>query len=248
MSVNEYNRLWLYCSRANYKVGNAGFHAISAEDCNQMFQRLVQFERPDLYAVLDDKIVILEHFEFDASRNTRKGMKGRAEEAHLEKRLQKVPMDGTMHIDTARYEVSLQDWQDNFKRTFNSHYERIDAYKEHVASATGNREKTFVVGFFIEDEFPPILNFGNHVEPLPFYFTKQFAEVVQKSLKLDFVLFCGYLDGERRITYIDRGTLGKIKDRLIDLNDEDVSLSHLNGNDVVMYGGFLISSEELGND
>ena len=112
MSVNEYNRLWLYCSHTNYMVGNAGFHAISAEDCNQMFQRLVQFERPDLYAVLDDKIVILEHFEFDASRNTRKGMKGRAEEAHLEKRLQKVPMDGTMHIDTARYEVSLQDWQE----------------------------------------------------------------------------------------------------------------------------------------
>jgi hypothetical protein len=56
------------------------------------------------------------------------------------------------------------------------------------------------------------------------------------------------LDGERRITYIDRGTLGKIKDRLIDLSDEDVSLSHLNGNDVVMYGGFSIGREELGND
>ena len=37
----------------------------------------------------------------------------------------------------------------------------------------------------------------------------------------------------------------KMKDQLIDLSDENVSLSHLNGNDVVMYGGFSISGEEL---
>ena len=82
MRMNEYDRLRLYFQCANSKVRNMGFHAISVDDCKLMFQRLVRFERPDLYAVLDDKIIILEHFEFDASRNTRKGMKGRAEEAH----------------------------------------------------------------------------------------------------------------------------------------------------------------------
>ena len=247
MRMNEYDRLRLYFHCANSKVRNMGFHAISVDDCKLMFQRLVRFERPDLYAVLDDKIIILEHFEFDASRNTRKGMKGRAEEAHLEKRLQKVPMDGTMHIDTVRYEVSLQDWQDNFNRTFSSHYERIGAYKEHVVSVTGNKEMPFVVGFFIEDEHPPILNFGNHIEPLPYWHTKQFAEVVQNSPELDFILFGGYLNGERQIVYIDKTAQEKIKDRLIDLSDENVTLSHLNGNDVVMYGGFPISREELDN-
>jgi hypothetical protein len=55
------------------------------------------------------------------------------------------------------------------------------------------------------------------------------------------------LNGERQIVYLDKTAQEKIKDRLIDLSDENVTLSHLNGNDVVMYGGFPISREELDN-
>lgn len=245
--MTEYQRLRKYYVRSHNSVYGCGFHAISVEECKQMLQNLRSFERPDMYAELEDKIIILEHFEFDASRSTRKGMKGRAEEAHLEKRLREIPMDGTMHIDTVKYGISLQDWQDNFCRTFQSHYRRIDAYKEHVADETGNSGKPFVVGFFIEHEFPPLVNIGHDLEPLPYYMTKQFAEVIQNSPELDFVLFCGYLNGQGRVTYIDRGTLEIIKERLIDLNDDNVSLSHINGNEVVMCGGFEITREDLEN-
>lgn len=243
--MNEYSRLRFYFVRAKNRVHNVGFHAISAEDCNKMFQQLVPFERPDMYAELDDKIIILEHFEFDASRSTRKGMKGRAEESMLEKRLQSLPTDGTMHIDGTRYEMSLQYWQENCERTFHNHYQRIDVYKEHVASQTRDNKKPIFVGFMIEQELSPIVNIGRSIEELPYFMTTQFAEVIQESPKVDFLLFCGYLNGRVRITYRDRMALDKDSHRLVDLRDENVTLSHINGNDVVLFGGFEITKEEL---
>ena len=247
MKMTEYERLRFYFVRAQKRVHNLGFHAISEEDCDKMFQRLVPSERPDMYAELDDKIIILEHFEFDASRNTRKGMKGREEEARLEQRLSAVPMDCSMHIDAARYETSLQDWQVNFEHTFRKHYDRIDAYKEAVTERTGNCGKPILVGFLIEQELSPFVNIGYKPDELPYFKTTQFAEVIQNSPKLDFVMFCGYLGGVARITYRDREALNKDRNRLVDLSDEKVSWSHLNGNDVVMFGGFEITRDDLGN-
>lgn len=243
--MTEYERLRFYFVRAQNRVHNLGFYAISEKDCDKMFQRLVPSERPDMYAELDDKIVILEHFEFDASRNTRKGMKGRKEEARLEQRLNAVPMDCSMHMDVARYEMSIQDWRANFERTFRRHYERIDAYKEAVTEWTGNCGKPILVGFLIEQKFSPFINIGHKMDELPYFKTTQFAEVIQSSPKIDFVLFCGYLGGVARITYRDREALDKDKNRLVDLSDERVSWSHLNGNDFVMYGGFEITRDDL---
>lgn len=245
MKTTEYERLRFYFVRAQRRVHNLGFHAISGEDCDKMFQRLIPFERPDMYAELDDKIIILEHFEFDASRNTRKGMKGRAEEARLEQRLNEVPMDCSMHIDAVRYEMSIHDWQANFERTFQKHYDRIDAYKEHVTDRTGNCNKPILVGFLIEQDFSPFIDISHKPDELPYFKTTQFAEVIQNSPKLDFVLFCGYLGGVARITYRDREALNKDRNKLVDLRDERVSWSHLNGNDVVMFGGFEITRDDL---
>lgn len=245
MKMTEYERLRFYFVRAHNRVHNLGFHAIAEEDCDKMFQRLVPSERPDMYAELDDKIIILEHFEFDASRNTRKGMKGRAEEARLEQRLKDVPMDCSVHIDTARYEMSIQDWQTNFERTFKKHYDRIDAYKEHVTEQTSSYGKPIRVGFLIEQELSPFINIGCKLDELPYFKTRQFAEVIQNSPKLDFILFCGYLGGVTRITYRDREALHKDWNNLVDLREERVSWSHLNGNDFVMFGGFEITREDL---
>lgn len=91
----------------NSQVQNRGFHALTYKDFNEMFHKLVPFERPDMYAELDDKVVILEHFEFDASRQTMKGMRGKREEALLEDRIKGSACDGTIYVDSPSYSISL---------------------------------------------------------------------------------------------------------------------------------------------
>lgn len=46
---------------------NWGYYVMSEDDLSQALHQLKSFDRPDMYAILKDKIVIIEHFEFDAS-------------------------------------------------------------------------------------------------------------------------------------------------------------------------------------
>lgn len=67
----------------DYLVGNSnimccgGFHALSSGELGQYLHKLEPFEAPDMFAVDDDTLVMIEHFEFDASRKTQKGMQGK---------------------------------------------------------------------------------------------------------------------------------------------------------------------------
>ena len=53
---------------------NWGYYVMSEDDLSQALHQLKSFDRPDMYAILKDKIIIIEHFEFDASVCSRKGI------------------------------------------------------------------------------------------------------------------------------------------------------------------------------
>ena len=66
------------------------------EDCKyessllkKIFPYLRQYERPDIIATQDDELLIMEHFIFDGTKESRKGMKGRQEENDLTNGLNK---------------------------------------------------------------------------------------------------------------------------------------------------------------
>ena len=54
---------------------NWGYYVMSEDDLSQVLHQLKSFDCPDMYAILKDKIIIIEHFEFDAFVCSRKGMK-----------------------------------------------------------------------------------------------------------------------------------------------------------------------------
>lgn len=228
----------------NSQVRNRGFHALTSEECSEMFHRLESFERPDMYAELDDKIVILEHFEFDASKSTRKGMHGKREEALLEDRIRAAPYDGTMYVDSLNYSISLKNWQANFEYGFISHYKKIPAYKDHIVSILGQTGKPFVVGFFTENQFAPYVEIDGRILELPYVYTKQFADLFSRHTNLDFVLLGGYANGVPQLTYVDHEGWKSLPEA-VDLDSEGVSLSSLNKNEVVMYGGFEMPVKDI---
>jgi len=109
---------------------NWGYYAMSEDDLSQALHQLKSFDRPDMYAILKDKIIIIEHFEFDASVCSRKGMKGIKEERLLDHRIFSIPIGNEFHVGKGDYPISLANWQANFDMTFDSHYNKIPAYKE----------------------------------------------------------------------------------------------------------------------
>ena len=120
-----------------------GFGNIAFSDLERALHMMRSFDRPDMYAILENRIVILEHFQFDASRETRKGMRGKQEENRLQILMNAVPPDGEFHIEKSEYSLSLEDWVDNFETHFQKHYDKIDAYIERVkmeADISDNRE------------------------------------------------------------------------------------------------------------
>lgn len=209
-----------------------------------MFHKLVPFERPDMYAELDNKVVILEHFEFDASRYTRKGMQGKREEALLKDRIRCAAYDGTIYVDSPSYSISLKDWQANFEYGFIRHYKKIPAYKDHIASALGQTGKPFVVGFFIENQFSPYVKINRRIWELAYVFTKQFADLFSCHTNLDFILFGSYANGVPQLTYVDHEGWRTLPE-LVDLDSEKVSLLSLNKNEVVVYGGFEMPMNDI---
>ena len=160
---------------------NWGYYAMSEDDLSQALHQLKSFDRPDMYAILKDKIVIIEHFEFDASVCSRKGMKGIKEERLLDHHISSAPIGNEFHVGKGDYPISLANWQANFGMAFDSHYNKIPAYKEAILNKGRNFfDKPIVVGFFIENQHSPIVyNHGMSKEHEELYY----FETVQLETK-----------------------------------------------------------------
>lgn len=240
--MNEYQHLINDYLVRNSMIAHNGFHFFSELEFNEILHKLVSFEQPDMYAVMEDYIVALEHFEFDASRSNRKGMVGKREEAQREKRIEEATSDGSIHIEKAGYDISLDDWKRNFDCCFDKHYSKIETYKRRVLEVTGYETKRILVGFFVENQFSPYIKVKNCIGELPYVYTLQFAEKMKESPNIDFILFGGYWGRKPQLIFLDRQGIEKIRDP-VDLNEDRVLLLPLNNNEVIAYGKFEITED-----
>ena len=233
MSKSEYVHLINDYLCRHPKFYHTGLSTCVEAGIKSMLRSLQPFERPDMYAKTDGKVYALEHFSFDASHESRKGMEGIREEKLLECRISTSVTTENGTFDKGNYIITLKDLQKNFEKHFYDHYLKIDSYKEHLVSA-GILHDTdeLIVGFFAENLYPPYYCNGNRYKgELLYSLTKQFVELLQCSPKVQFMLFGGYVGGELKLVYVDREHLPAENQR-IDLENENISLSHLNQNEI----------------
>ena len=230
---NEYAHLLTNYLCKNPRIKHNGFHAVSAELLNKALRNLVTFERPDMYAMVDDTMVLIEHFEFDASKRTAKGMMGKKEESNLKKQIAVLPENKQLFCHKVGYKQTLQDWISNFEVIFDEHYRKIPAYKEKIVQLQTKDIKKILVGFFIENQNSiPVFWDDKHRE-LRYFETIQFAEKIKESRELDFVLF-GYLCGTNpQIIYIDRDSFEETE-KFIDLKDPTLKISPVCKNEIIV--------------
>lgn len=126
---------------------------------NKVISNLKEYERPDILSIFDNKIVAIEHFEFDSYKRSRKGSEFQIENNIMERNFDKeineklkTQKDVVVH-GRIKSTSSADNYFNNFKKNFLSHYEKIDSYVEHIKSDYPNTDNiTFC--FFAEDVTP----------------------------------------------------------------------------------------------
>ena len=117
------------------------------DEVNKLFQNMGKYERPDILSMYDNKIVAIEHFEFDSYKNTRKGSNFKIQDNMIEQKMKKE-IDSKLKdkgeiIIHAQIDnnSSLRQYYDNFRKVLLSHIDNIPEYKEHIINDYGDKKE-----------------------------------------------------------------------------------------------------------
>lgn len=212
---------------------------------------LQQCDRPDMYAIVGNTLVILEHFAFDASRETsKKGIERIRKEREAHAKMWEYASQGNIpseNVVKVGAELSSRVWQGNFEKHFDSHYSKIGRYFENAAKkavAKGLVSKTesitnYRTGFFIEEEFPPFMELKGDLRRVRYAETKQFLDFYSTRPMVDFILY-GTLLGEKRCVYYIDHSHTISREKAFDLGDENLKMANnMNRNERI--SSFLVA-------
>lgn len=205
-----------------YHDGYSEFLKIKLEN---FLLNLEPFDAPDMYSIFNQELLIIEHFRFDATKSNSKKENG----FEIESRAKRASEDFFArdidenqiceHIEDVSKKETTSDYLKNFSQGFDKHYNKISKYKENVLSKIKIQPTHIYMGFFIENEFPPLYMSSDF--ELMLTTTKQFLDKFEQASQLDFVLFGGYFDQKKRLCYIDKDMIAANRCKEIDLSTID---------------------------
>ena len=152
-------------------------------------------DNPDIVAVLGERLVIVEHFEFDSFKCARKGSKSRIELARIDRVTESItPTErGVIYHEQIRGISTLEDYEKNAIAGFNKHYVKINQYKRRVQDlglSTKNQDIKTV--FLIEDKTPigSIAYDGSNMNAITLAEDKEFLIFYKEKPEVDYVIAC----------------------------------------------------------
>lgn len=191
------------------------------DEVNKLFQNMRSYERPDILSIYDNKIVAIEHFEFDSYKNTSKGSNFKIQESIIENKMRKeIDMNlkdkgEVMLHDHIENNSNLNQYYDNFKKVLLSHIDNINEYKEHIISDYG-KEKEIEFWFFAEDVTPLGSYYyrrSNLHPSLLLPFSKENIDILRQHKEIKGIIFGIYAMNKYKLVlmYNDDETLNKIE-------------------------------------
>ena len=93
-----------------------------------------EYEAPDLYIKYGNELWIIEHFEFDCFKSSRKGSTYKREQSRINKIEENIKptKEGVVFHNTIDANSSYNDYVNNVAKIFNSHYQKIEKYKSNL--------------------------------------------------------------------------------------------------------------------
>lgn len=191
------------------------------DEVNKLFQNMRSYERPDILSIYDNKIVAIEHFEFDSYKNSRKGSNFKIQENIIENRMQKeiglkLKDKGEVILhDHIENNGNLKQYYDNFKKVLLSHIDNINEYKKHIITDYGS-EKEIEFWFFAEDVTPLGSYYyrkSNLHPSLLLPFSKENIDILKQHKEIKGIIFGIYAMNKYKLVlmYNDDETLNKIE-------------------------------------
>lgn len=208
------------------------YSKIDEVELNKMIQHMGGYERPDILSIYDDKIVAIEHFEFDSYKNTKKGSDFKIQDSIIEQKMKKridselgVKKEIYLH-DEIKNNSDLKQYYNNFKKVFISHIDNIPEYKNHIIDDFGNNKK-IEFRFFAEDVSPLGSYYyrESNINPsLLLPFSKENIDLLRQHKEIKGMIFGIYAMNEYKLVlmYNDDETLDKIeKDEYFKVKDSE---------------------------
>ena len=148
-------------------------------------------KRPDAYAVRDNNLLLLEHFQFDNSKITNKGSNQNRISAETQRVFQKSFEDGNnFALLCENVSKNGQYYIKNFQKQFNNHAQNIQGYKIDIQKELNMDFERFLMGFIIEDSSPlGSVYYNSGLKCVDLTFSKEFLDLFENTTDLDFVIF-----------------------------------------------------------
>lgn len=211
------------------------YYNISQELFNKVIDpnNIMSYERPDILSVFDNNIVGIEHFEFDSykSRNKRGSdfkIKDYIIEKKFDEKMKKQLKENDSVIFHAQIEstASLQNYFNNFKKVFISHYKKLNDYLNHIKTDFDCSNKDIHFCFFVEDESPLgsyYLNSKREICLLTPLFSDEIIELLKNSPKVEYLVIGTYAMSEHKMIIIENKeeTLERFKNEHEKIKEDD---------------------------
>lgn len=176
-------------------------YEMDQEEFTKMVNFMGTYEKPDILSIFDNKIIGIEHFEFDSYNNLKKGSDYQIKEKIIQRKMDKqiendLISKKTMLInDKIENTSTLENYYNNFIKVFENHYKKIESYKEHIECDFDCKNKIIEFWFFIEDVTPLgnyfISSKGNNCLMSPLY-SNEIIDLLKKSKKLKGIIVGRY--------------------------------------------------------
>ncbi len=201
-----------------------GFTAIEFADIFQSGEKRVM-DAPDMLVRKDNIALIIEHFEFDSYRVTRKGSQNRREQSRIEGAEKERLLAGgeSCFSDEIHGSSSYQNYIQNVSRSFAEHYRQINTYKKNLKARGFISDSQVVrVLFFIEDTSPLGSVAADQsegdlfVRPISLGQCQEFLSLLQDSPDVNYVLACSTVGPDKIVWFIDRNEIFEYQKNAID--------------------------------
>ena len=178
------------------------------EKIKNLINKLQKYEKPDIIIEYEDKIIGIEHFEFDSSINNKKGSEFRIEESRINKSIADK-IDVFKNENHKNYNVistnnSLNNYNNNFIKNYKIHYKKVKDYISRIEKKFNKSKDNIEIILFAED----VNIFGNiHrdekniINPLYPFYSSDVIELLKNSNDIKYLIIgMEFLD--KKIIYI----------------------------------------------
>ncbi|MFA6618578.1 MAG: hypothetical protein WCT23_05890 [Candidatus Neomarinimicrobiota bacterium] len=188
---------------------------------------LKPYDRPDMYANIDNDLLFIEHFEFDASAWNRKGSLEKKEIYRIDEREKEFfdnKQESCSFSDHINNKASLKNLIQNINDVFINHIKKIPDYIEHLKIDKLIDPKTKVRKcFFIESSspFPCYINTENGSKIFNLFYADFFIQILKiYKNEIDY-LFYSYAGNKEDILYfMDIRALSIYEDKCLKIDEK----------------------------